>query len=1136
MKKILCSLLFTVLAAVSINAQSISVTGLGETINDGSITIDPLNDTDFGTLDIDGATDTHTFTITNTGTVSLDVGLNNLSNTVDFVQSTPPSPTEIAPGETSTFTVTFDPVLVGSKTSLVTITILNLSTFLPEPNFTFTVGGIGEEVIPPAEPIIGVFGTAGLDQEIFDSNPASPSNGTDFGDVPTDETLTNPFRISNSGTDDLIISNLIIPGGSSDFAIVESLSFPITVTPGNNFDFNVIYTPGGEFASSSNLFIVHNDNTPSTLSPFTMALTGNGIAPIPDEPEIDLLDNVGADLPIGGTVDFGQQDISTGNVQFTFTIENNGNVDLTLDDVSPFVVIGGANPADFTLSIVPSSTIIPTGNTTFAITFNPSDTSIRTATVSIANNDTDEDPYTFNLQGEGIDANLGSPLLITQYYEGIGVNDNWIEVKNVSSQSTNTGAFYLVIFKDAEATINGGIETKDPDDLTEAVLIPPLVAGGVALFSRSGALLPTTGNLGATPITTEVCSFDGNDVLVITTTDEGGVNGAYARRIDIIGTVGTNAAVDWGSDTSLIKGCGTTEAPSTMYDPNEYTVLTLDEVNNASSFIGSPALPNIALGTQTVGPTIWNGAGWDNGLPDQTKQAIIAGNYSGSTSFESCDLTINAGASIDLNSGNAYVLVDGDLAVNGSFSIGDTESLIMTDADAAISGQITKTEVSSLLNNSLDYTYWSSPVTTTIANAFSGANLNRVFEWRTADLAWFVAGGDMSAGRGYISQAPDGTNQHTINFVGAPNNGLKFQSVVFNDDGLDNDYTLLGNPYPSAIDIDQFILFVNNDEIRDNTDVDGTIYLWTHSTATNETNGSDPDYVGSDYATYNISGGIASANGGAAPTNNIGSGQGFFVRAKSNGTVFFQNNMRLDLNGDPLTNTQFFKSNAKKAVEKDRLWLDMTSDEGAFNQILVGFFDEATDAEDRAYDGTLLGGHNLRFYSKIDDTKYAIQGLGTYDQSKEITLGFDTTLDRTFKVEISNIEGILKTEEVYLYDNVLNILHDLKQGAYEFKATEGNYTDRFTLKFNSGVLNTDDIVLNNSFIVFNESNTLKIKAGVEISELRVYDITGRLLIDSEPNSSNFDVPSQQSIKTGTVLILNATMKDGSTISKKAIKY
>ena len=705
-------------------------------------------------------------------------------------------------------------------------------------------------------------------------------------------------------------------------------------------------------------------------------------------------------------------------------------------------------------------------------------------------------------------------------------NNNWIEVKNVSTTASLPGSYFLALFIDTAGTTNGGIASNTPD---ESILIPALSPGEVALFNRSGASLPTAGNLGAVSITaTEVCRFDGDDIIVISTTND---SNAYNSRIDIIGTVGTSSEVDWGSDVSLIKGCGTTESPSTVYDPNNYITLTLDEVNDASSFIGSPDLPNIALGIQTVGPTVFTSS-WNNGVPDKTKQAIINGSYVGGTSFESCDLTINPGANINLNSGDAYILVEGNLNINGTFDIGDTESLIMTDPDATISGQISKTEVSEPLNNSRDYTYWSSPVNTTTASAFPG--VSNIFEWNTASLVWELASSTtMNDGQGYIAQAPDGSTQHTVTFTGTPYNGLVLRPIVFNNDGLDNDYNLMGNPYPSAIDIDQFISDSNNNEIF-NDPIDGTIYLWTHNSAALD-NGEDPDYVRSDYATYNLAGGTASANGGAAPTNNIGSGQGFFVRSVSNGTVEFNNEMRLDDNGDPLSNTQFFKS-SKATAEKDRLWLDMTTEEGAFNQVLIGFFDKATDNEDRGYDGIKLGGGNLTFYSKIDnDTKYAIQGLGAFNPSKEVTLGFDTSVDRTFKITMSNIEGVLKDEDVFLLDNATNVLHDLKLEPYEFEAVEGNYSNRFTLKFNSGVLSAEDIELNNSFIVYNENNTLKIKASDEISKIKVFDMTGRLLLDNEPKTSAFDLPIQN-IKVGTVLIINATMKNGSTISKKAIKY
>ena len=159
-----------------------------------------------------------------------------------------------------------------------------------------------------------------------------------------------------------------------------------------------------------------------------------------------------------------------------------------------------------------------------------------------------------------------------------------------------------------------------------------------------------------------------------------------------------------------------------------------------------------------------------------------------------------------------------------------------------------------------------------------------------------------------------------------------------------------------------------------------------------------------------------------------------------NGDAFFTNEMRLD--GQ---NNQFFRGSSSKikssTEERDRIWLDITSEEGgAFNQILVGFFNEASSGFDRGYDGVKFnGGNYISFYSQIGDDRYAIQGLGSYSSDKQITLGFDTYIVQTFKISISRIEGILKTEEVYLVDNELGIVHDLKASDYEFEITETGF-------------------------------------------------------------------------------------------------
>lgn len=98
--------------------------------------------------------------------------------------------------------------------------------------------------------------------------------------------------------------------------------------------------------------------------------------------------------------DFGNVAVSSGTISRTFTIANNGTSDLTLSGV-PLVQISGAHAADFTVTTLPSATIAASDSTTFVIEFDPSAAGTRNATVSITNDDSDENPYTFDIQGVG---------------------------------------------------------------------------------------------------------------------------------------------------------------------------------------------------------------------------------------------------------------------------------------------------------------------------------------------------------------------------------------------------------------------------------------------------------------------------------------------------------------------------------------------------------------------------------------------------------------------------------------------------------------------------------------------------------------------------------------------------------------
>ena len=95
---------------------------------------------------------------------------------------------------------------------------------------------------------------------------------------------------------------------------------------------------------------------------------------------------------------------TAGNMQDrTFTIKNLGTAPLILSG-TPKVVISGVHASDFTVTIQPSDAVVVNGSTTFTVRFDPSVIGMRTANISIVNNDPNKNPYTFAIQGIGINS------------------------------------------------------------------------------------------------------------------------------------------------------------------------------------------------------------------------------------------------------------------------------------------------------------------------------------------------------------------------------------------------------------------------------------------------------------------------------------------------------------------------------------------------------------------------------------------------------------------------------------------------------------------------------------------------------------------------------------------------------------
>ncbi|MBP7830399.1 MAG: choice-of-anchor D domain-containing protein, partial [Kiritimatiellae bacterium] len=133
------------------------------------------------------------------------------------------------------------------------------------------------------------------------------------------------------------------------------------------------------------------------------ALWTNDFAP-PGVPDLDVYGNDvkiadgDATPSLADHTDFGPVAMVGGTpVTRTFTITNGGYGTLTLGTVTT----SGAHAADFMVVSQPASSVAAGEWTTFQVRFTPSASGNRTAALSLSNNDNDENPYNFSIQGQG---------------------------------------------------------------------------------------------------------------------------------------------------------------------------------------------------------------------------------------------------------------------------------------------------------------------------------------------------------------------------------------------------------------------------------------------------------------------------------------------------------------------------------------------------------------------------------------------------------------------------------------------------------------------------------------------------------------------------------------------------------------
>ena len=554
--------------------------------------------------------------------------------------------------------------------------------------------------------------------------------------------------------------------------------------------------------------------------------------------------------------------------------------------------------------------------------------------------------------------------------------------------------------------------------------------------------------------------------------------------------------------------------------------------------------------------TTWNGTSWSNGVPSANVDAVIAGNYSAYKNIIVKNFTVNAGFTYSIDEGGRLV-VHGNVLNNGVIVVKNDAVMVQVNNTStyAGSGTMTVDRVAKLKRR--DFNLWSSPVSgQNVYNFSQGTPRNTIYVYDEATDYYVTTGLNSTSvfqpGIGYSIKGKSAYSTtvptiETFTFTGVPNNGDITVSLK-KSTGLDKGYNLIGNPYPSNLNFRLLWSEANRNSIFNKQ------LFWTNLNGPMLQQGSN--YAGNNYATF-----VANVGGvgptyvsnsveevSLRPTERTKVGQGFLVQAKyNNAPLTFRNSMRqLIATGSTFYNkTELQDNNDEDENEDDepeeeiidRYWLKFVNPDNIANNILIAHISEATDNYDEDYDSALFGLGDDAFYSAVGVNKLQIQARALpIKDSEVIKLGYKSSKAGNCIIALTDKDGVFKnaSKAIYLKDNQTETVTNLQNEYYSFAndvvGTENE--TRFSLLYENNVLATNNIKAQ-EVSVYKQNNELVAKSNVNISNVQVFDVSGRMIKNAVGNNTKEIRINTDALNKG-VYILKITTVKGITTKKVII--
>ena len=509
--------------------------------------------------------------------------------------------------------------------------------------------------------------------------------------------------------------------------------------------------------------------------------------------------------------------------------------------------------------------------------------------------------------------------------------------------------------------------------------------------------------------------------------------------------------------------------------------------------------------------TTWNGTptggSWDFGPPADHIRAVIAGSYQTSVkgNFTAKDLTVNSTGSLTVDTGNTVTVVNG-IINNGVFTVKPDGNLIQVN-NISNTGAVEVQKIFTFSGGRGQYNYVSSPtVNTNVKSVYTGILDNSlVAQYHIENTNTFGnSSGAYIAGRALALKEPltgigGSSATNPAKFIGVPFNGPLNYPLAYttNRPGVTHGYNLVGNPYPSNLDL---VALYNANSSR----IESTVRFWDNRGNT-VTAQQGSGYQGQSYAQLNAATGTAIAAAttpGLAgyterlPSRYVSPAQGFMVKALStaNGQALdFSNTMRVS---NPAV--QFFGKTYPEGM--DRYWLGITTPNHIMYSAAVIYYEGGSHAV--GVEDTKASVSSDNIFTMAGADQLAIHGRPPFSSGEVLSLGYSAYSAGRYTVSVQKAEGVFAGgQSVYLKDRQTGTVTDLSRNSYSFDSEAGEYTGRFAILYRPETKLATGGAVNGDLQIYRDGGDFVVQSPVAaIASVQVYDAGGRLAFEVKGKS------------------------------------